>query len=121
MVGLGSLRLLLGLLCLVLCGRLCSACLWGLMDDENSSHYIFLFMLLLIPFHVIGLSIKTLLVHRNNPRQPTTTSTLRCTITLEIFNVHFARELIFQQVVPLLRIQKKGERFYDVKLGVSSV
>ena len=28
------------------------------MDDETSSHYIFLFMLLLIPFLVIGLSIK---------------------------------------------------------------
>ena len=49
-------------LCLLLCGRLCSACLRGLMDDETSSHYIFLFMLLLIPFHVIGLSSKALLV-----------------------------------------------------------
>ena len=28
------------------------------MDDEISSHYIFLFMLLLIPFLVLGLSIK---------------------------------------------------------------
>ena len=28
------------------------------MDDETSSHYIFLFMLMLIPFLVIGLSIK---------------------------------------------------------------
>ena len=28
------------------------------MDDETSSHYIFLFVLLLIPFLVIGLSIK---------------------------------------------------------------
>ena len=61
MVSLGSLGCLLGLLCLVLCGRLCSACLRGLMDDETSPHYIFLFMLLLIPFHVIGLSIKALL------------------------------------------------------------
>ena len=60
-VALGSLGCLLGLLCLVLCLRLCSACLRGLMDDETSSHYIFLFMLLLIPFHVIGLSIKALL------------------------------------------------------------
>ena len=34
------------------------ACWWELMDDETSSHYIFLFMLLLIPFLVIGLSIK---------------------------------------------------------------
>ena len=42
-------------------GRLCSACLRGLMDDETSPHFIFLFMLLLIPFHVIGLSIKALL------------------------------------------------------------
>ena len=29
-----------------------------LMDDETSSHYIFSFMLLLIPFLVIGFSIK---------------------------------------------------------------
>ena len=64
MVGLGSLGFLLGLLCLVLFGRLCSACLRGLMDDETSSHYIFLFLLLLIPFHVIGLSIKALLQSR---------------------------------------------------------
>ena len=28
------------------------------MDDETPSHYIFLFMLQLIPFHVIGLSIE---------------------------------------------------------------
>ena len=28
------------------------------MDDETSSHFIFLLMLLLIPFLVIGLSIK---------------------------------------------------------------
>ena len=53
-VGLGSLGCRLGSLCLVLCGRLCSACWRGLMDDETSSHYIFLFMLLLIPFLVIG-------------------------------------------------------------------
>ena len=32
------------------------------MDDETSSRYIFLFMLLLIPFLVIGLSIKALSV-----------------------------------------------------------
>ena len=51
MVDLGSLGFLLDLLCLVLCGRLCSACLKGLMDDETLSDYIFLFMLLLIPFH----------------------------------------------------------------------
>ena len=33
------------------------ACWLELMDDETSSRYIFLFMLLLIPFLVIGLSI----------------------------------------------------------------
>ena len=53
----GDLGCLLGSLCLVLCGRLLP-CWRGLMDDETSSHYIFLFMLLLIPFLVIGLSIK---------------------------------------------------------------
>ena len=36
------------------------------MDGETSSHYIFLFMLLLIPFHVIGLSIKALLCTLHN-------------------------------------------------------
>ena len=35
-----------------------SQCWRALTDDETSSHYIFLFMLLLIPFLVIGLSIK---------------------------------------------------------------
>ena len=34
-VGLGFLGCLLGSLCLVLCGRLCSACWRGLMDDET--------------------------------------------------------------------------------------
>ena len=57
-VGLGSLGCPLGSLCFMLCGRLCSACWRGLMNDETLSHYIFLFMLLLVPFLVIGLSIK---------------------------------------------------------------
>ena len=44
----------------VLCsaGGFDSACWRGLMDDETSCHYILLFMLLLIPFLLIGLSIK---------------------------------------------------------------
>ena len=62
-VGLGSLRVTLGILlvhCVLCCvGGFYSACWRGLMDDETSSYYIFLFMLLLIPFLVIGLSIKT--------------------------------------------------------------
>ena len=61
-VGLGSLGVTLGV-CLVHCLLCCagdfdSACWRELMDDETSSPYIVLFMLLLIPFLVIGLSIK---------------------------------------------------------------
>ena len=61
-VGLGSLGVKLGVLlvhCVLCCaGGFYPACWLGLMDDVTSSHYIFLFMLLLIPFLVIGLSIK---------------------------------------------------------------
>ena len=62
-VGLDSLAVTLGVFlvhCVLCCaGDFYSACWRGLMDDETSSHYIFLFMLLLIPFLVIGLSIKS--------------------------------------------------------------
>ena len=64
MVGLGSLGVTLGIFLvhyvLRCAGDFASACWWELMDDETSSRYIFLFMLLLIPFLVIGLSIKVL-------------------------------------------------------------
>ena len=64
MVGLGSVGVTLGIF-LVLCVLCCvggsdSACWQELMDDGTSSRYIFLFMLLLISFLVIGLSIKAL-------------------------------------------------------------
>ena len=63
-VGLGSVGVTLGIF-LVLCVLCCvggsdSACWQELMDDGISSRYIFLFMLLLISFLVIGLSIKAL-------------------------------------------------------------
>ena len=45
--------------CVVFEALLCM--LRGLVDDETSSHYIFLFVLLLVPFHLMGLSIKALL------------------------------------------------------------
>ena len=54
----GDLQCLLGSLCLVLMGGFYPACWQGLMDDETSPCYIFLFVLLLIPFLVIGLCIK---------------------------------------------------------------
>ena len=61
-VGMGSLGVTLGVFlahCVLCCvGGFCPACWRGLMDDETSSHYIFLFMLLLIPFLVISLNIK---------------------------------------------------------------
>ena len=41
---------LLGSLVLCCAGGFCPAYWRGLMEDETSSHYIFLFMLLLIPF-----------------------------------------------------------------------
>ena len=53
----GDLGCLLGSLCPVMCGDFDSTCSLELMDDETSSRYIFLFMLLLIHFLVIGLSI----------------------------------------------------------------
>ena len=61
-VGLGSLGVTLGVFlvhCVLCCaGGFLPSMLVGLMDDETSCHYIFLFMLLPIPFLVIGLSIK---------------------------------------------------------------
>ena len=61
-VGLGSLEVTLGVFLVhrVLCcaGGFLPSMLVGLMDDETSCHYIFFFMLLPIPFLVIGLSIK---------------------------------------------------------------
>ena len=63
MVGLGSLGVTLGVFlvhCVLCCaGGFYPACWRGLLIDDTPSHYIFLFMLLLIPFLVIGLSIKT--------------------------------------------------------------
>ena len=43
-----------------------SGCWEELMDDETSSRYIFLLMLLLIPFLLIGLSIKALTIMQPN-------------------------------------------------------
>ena len=61
-VGLGSLGMTLGVFlvhCVLCCvGDFDSACWRELIDDDTSSRYIFLFMFLLIPFLVIGLSIK---------------------------------------------------------------
>ena len=61
-VGLGFLGVTLGVIlfhCVLCCaGDSDSACWQELMDDGTSTPYIFLFMLLLIPFLVIGLSIK---------------------------------------------------------------
>ena len=48
--------------CVLCCaGDFDSACCRELMGDETWSRYIFLFMLLLIPFLVIGLSTKALI------------------------------------------------------------
>ena len=61
-VGLGPLGVTSGVFlvhCVLCCAGGFYLARWrGLMDDETSSHYVFLFMLLLIPFLVIGLSIK---------------------------------------------------------------
>ena len=61
-VGLGALGEILGVFlvhCVLCCaGDSDSACLRELMNDGTSSPYIFLLMLLLIPFLVIDLSIK---------------------------------------------------------------
>ena len=61
-IGLGSLGVTLGVFlfhCVLWrAGGFYSAGWRGLMDDEASSHYVFLFMLLLIAFLVIDLSIK---------------------------------------------------------------
>ena len=66
-VGLGSLGVTLGVFlvhCVLCCaGGFYPACWLGPMDDETSSRYIFLSMLLLIPFLVIGLSIKANIYH----------------------------------------------------------
>ena len=56
---------------LVNCGLCCardfdSGCWEELMDDETSSRYISLLMLLLIPFLVISLSIKALIIMLTN-------------------------------------------------------
>ena len=49
--------------CVLCCaGDFDPGCWRELMDDETSSLYIFLFMLLLIPFLVISLSIKALII-----------------------------------------------------------
>ena len=61
-VGLGSLGVTLGVFlvhCVLCCAEDFDSARWReLIDDETSSRYIFLFMLLLITFLVIGLSIK---------------------------------------------------------------
>ena len=61
-VGLGSLEVTLHLFLVhcILCylGGFYSACWERVMEDETLFHYIFLFLLLLIPFLVIGLRIK---------------------------------------------------------------